>query len=222
MWIFNNWHSLDVSGLNRFWQKSWPEGFPFDIEIPATTIHETLTTTAHRYPENPAYHFQGKTLSFRDIDIISNQLANALMQLGVEKGDRVAFMLPIGYEMLKLRYMVCTGKQISGKWQSQGVLSQWGFCGDSQLPREKGKSQAFKVRPCYQVVMNSALRLRRNTSCYPSPSLGLVQEYMDIQKTVPARLPWPVCWPTSQPSTKWLPVVIARQMNASMSRRLLN
>ncbi len=80
--------------MNRFWHKSWPEGFPYDIEIPNTTIHETLTETATKYPDNPAYHFQGKTLSFRDIERLSNQLANGLLELGVKKGARVAFMLP--------------------------------------------------------------------------------------------------------------------------------
>ena len=84
----------DVKGLNRFWHKSWPEGFPHDIEIPNTTIHETLTETAVKYPDNPAYFFQGNTFSFRDIDLLSNKIANGLIQLGVKKGARVAFMLP--------------------------------------------------------------------------------------------------------------------------------
>ncbi|MFW9986610.1 MAG: long-chain fatty acid--CoA ligase [Candidatus Odinarchaeota archaeon] len=80
--------------MKRFWQKSWPEGFPYDIEIPKMTIHETLTATASQYPDNPAYYFQGKKLTFQEIELLSNQLANALIQLGVKKGDRIAFMLP--------------------------------------------------------------------------------------------------------------------------------
>jgi len=80
--------------LKRFWHKSWPKELPYDIEIPKTTIHETLTTTAKQYPNNPAYYFQGTVLTFQEIDLLSNQLANALIDLGVKKGDRVAFMLP--------------------------------------------------------------------------------------------------------------------------------
>ncbi len=80
--------------VNRFWHKSWPKDFPFDIEIPTTTIHDTLTATAHRYPDNPAYHFQGNTVTFKEVDLLSNQLANGLLELGVKKGDRIAFMLP--------------------------------------------------------------------------------------------------------------------------------
>ncbi|MFX0168008.1 MAG: long-chain fatty acid--CoA ligase [Candidatus Hodarchaeota archaeon] len=80
--------------MKRFWHKSWPEGLPHDIEIPDSTIHETLSRTAEQYPDNPAYYFQGKVLTFHEVDLLSNQLANALIHLGVNKGDRVAFMLP--------------------------------------------------------------------------------------------------------------------------------
>ncbi len=80
--------------MKRFWHKSWPDGLAYDIEIPTTTIHETLTTTAKKYSQNPAYHFQGKTMTYLELDRLSNQFANALLELGVKKGDSVAFMLP--------------------------------------------------------------------------------------------------------------------------------
>lgn len=80
--------------MKRFWQKSWPTGMPYDIEVPNTTIHGTLTETAKKYPHNPAYYFQGTTITFQEIELQTNQLANALIQLGVKQGDRVAFMLP--------------------------------------------------------------------------------------------------------------------------------
>lgn len=83
-----------MSILKRFWHKNWPENLPHDIAIPDSTIHQTLQETAQKYPDNPAYYFQGKTITFKEIDALSNQLAHALITLGVKKGDRVAFMLP--------------------------------------------------------------------------------------------------------------------------------
>ncbi len=80
--------------MKRFWHKSWPEGKPHDIAIPDSTIHETLNTTAKQCPNNPAYYFQGRTITYQEIDALSNQLANALIQLGVQRRDRIAFMLP--------------------------------------------------------------------------------------------------------------------------------
>lgn len=80
--------------MKRLWHKSWPEGFPHDIEIPDTTIHDALRVTVQQYPHYPAYYFQGITQTFQQVDSLSNQLAHALIELGVEKGDRVAYILP--------------------------------------------------------------------------------------------------------------------------------
>jgi long-chain acyl-CoA synthetase len=80
--------------MKRFWQKSWPAGFPFDIEVPETTIPEVLNQTTQKFPDNPAYYFQGRTITFNQLDQLSSKFANALVSLGVQKGDRVAFMLP--------------------------------------------------------------------------------------------------------------------------------
>jgi long-chain acyl-CoA synthetase len=80
--------------MKRFWHKSWPEGLPYDIDVPETTIPDTLIATAQQCPKHSAYYFQGRTITYQEIDLLSNQLANALLQQGVQQGDRVAFMLP--------------------------------------------------------------------------------------------------------------------------------
>jgi len=80
--------------MERFWHNSWPKGLPHDIEVPNTTIHETLMATAKRFPSHPAFYIMGKTISYRQIDEMSNQFARALLDLGITKGDRVAIMLP--------------------------------------------------------------------------------------------------------------------------------
>jgi len=83
-----------MPATKRFWHKSWPKGFAHDIDVPSITIPECLTVTAKRFPNNPAYYFHGTTQTFQEVDTLSNQLAHAFIELGIEKGDRVAFMLP--------------------------------------------------------------------------------------------------------------------------------
>ena len=80
--------------MARFWHKNWPEGLPHDIEIPSTTIHETLMDTAQQYPDNIAFELMGKRMNFREIDEVSNQFAHALIDLGIKQGDCVGIMVP--------------------------------------------------------------------------------------------------------------------------------
>jgi long-chain acyl-CoA synthetase len=46
------------------------------------------------FPDKPALLFEGKTLTYGQLDGDVNRLANGLRGLGVEKGDRVALFLP--------------------------------------------------------------------------------------------------------------------------------
>lgn len=53
----------------------------------------TVRETALKQPEKIAYHFMGKDTSYAEFDATVSRLASALEDLGVEKGDHVAFLL---------------------------------------------------------------------------------------------------------------------------------
>lgn len=57
-------------------------------------VHELLTRSAHWRPEQVALVCAGRRFSFRELDEMSNQVAQALVQRGVDRGDRVALYLP--------------------------------------------------------------------------------------------------------------------------------
>ena len=80
--------------MQKPWLKSYEQGVPASIEYPKVTLPQFLFDTVRRYPQNPALIFYGRALSYDELDAQSNQFANALIQLGVQKGDRVALMLP--------------------------------------------------------------------------------------------------------------------------------
>ncbi len=65
------------------------------------TIADTLEQTVDRYPDRDAivYPRKGQRWTYREFDDRVNRLANALADLGVEKGDRVATVLHNGSEM---------------------------------------------------------------------------------------------------------------------------
>jgi len=56
-------------------------------------IGEWLQRNAKRYPDKHAILFEGRVYTFRDFNQRVNRLCNALISLGVRKGDRVAVLL---------------------------------------------------------------------------------------------------------------------------------
>jgi acyl-CoA synthetase (AMP-forming)/AMP-acid ligase II len=52
-----------------------------------------ITRNARHFPNRPAVIFQDRVMTFRQLDERSSRLANALLGLGLGKGDRVAFQM---------------------------------------------------------------------------------------------------------------------------------
>jgi len=46
------------------------------------------------FPDKPAIIFEGKSITYKDLDLMANRVANGLQGLGVHRGDRVALFLP--------------------------------------------------------------------------------------------------------------------------------
>src|SRR6185436_14522186 len=57
-------------------------------------IQELVAVQAERRPAAPAVVFEGAVLSYRDLDVRSNQLARLLLERGVRRSDRVALLSP--------------------------------------------------------------------------------------------------------------------------------
>jgi long-chain acyl-CoA synthetase len=70
------------------------------------TIADTLEQTADKYPEKEAlvYPRKDQSYTFAELDERATRLANALSNLGVEKGDRVSTMLFNGSEIVLTAY----------------------------------------------------------------------------------------------------------------------
>ncbi|MFA7465640.1 MAG: AMP-binding protein, partial [Syntrophales bacterium] len=53
-----------------------------------------LENSAHAHPGRTALIFEDRRWTFRELDAEANRIANGLVDLGVEKGDRVSIFLP--------------------------------------------------------------------------------------------------------------------------------
>lgn len=76
------------------WLDAYEAGIPHHLEYPAVPLFKFLDDSAKAHPEKGAISFYGKTTSYRELESHTLRFAQALIQLGVQKGDRVMIMLP--------------------------------------------------------------------------------------------------------------------------------
>lgn len=77
------------------WLKNYDEGVPYSLEpYPEQTLLDVMSDSVRERPNHTALIFKGKRLSYSELEKLSDAFANALVALGVKKGDRVALLLP--------------------------------------------------------------------------------------------------------------------------------
>ena len=79
---------------DKRWLNLYPDQIAKNVYYRADTLPQLLKNAASEYPTHKAIHFMGKEITFRSLYKKSLELAAYLQSLGVEKGDRVALMLP--------------------------------------------------------------------------------------------------------------------------------
>lgn len=69
------------------------ELFRPSLQYPIYPYAEMLTFTAERYPEQIALVFQEVYLTYRELNALVNSLANALLDVGIQPGQRVGLLM---------------------------------------------------------------------------------------------------------------------------------
>jgi long-chain acyl-CoA synthetase len=80
--------------MEKIWLKSYAAGVPSTVDFKEITLQESLSETAARFPNSRALIFQGKTISYQELDLMISKFAAALKTLGVAAGDRVGLVMP--------------------------------------------------------------------------------------------------------------------------------
>ncbi len=84
--------------MEKPWLKFYDEGVPHTLEYPEVPLHWYLEESARKYPDSIATILPGRfgdtKLTYKELNELANRLANALIDLGVKKGDRVALYMP--------------------------------------------------------------------------------------------------------------------------------
>ena len=79
----------------RVWLDSYPEGVPTDIDASQyDSLVGLMADSFAKYANRTAYSYMGQDISYAQTDVKSQALAAYFQSLGLEKGDRVAIMMP--------------------------------------------------------------------------------------------------------------------------------
>lgn len=82
--------------INKPWLDAYPAGTPHDIVMPAsnTSLIDVFERSIQLFGERDAFVCMDKRLTYNELDLKSRQFAAYLQSLGLEKGARVAVMMP--------------------------------------------------------------------------------------------------------------------------------
>ena len=73
---------------------SYPRGVPYSINYPEIPLYAFLENAARKFPNRDAVIFYGNKMTYSQLWDQTLRLARALMNVGVETGDRVGLLLP--------------------------------------------------------------------------------------------------------------------------------
>ncbi len=81
--------------MDRIWLTSYPAGVQPEIDMREyASVNEVFASSCRKFAGQPAFKNFGSVLSFSELDKRSRHFAAWLQSLGIEKGARVAIMLP--------------------------------------------------------------------------------------------------------------------------------
>src|SRR6201987_6249294 len=96
--------------MERIWLKQYPAGVPADIDVTQyASLVELLEESFTKFADRKAFICMDKSISYRDLDEMSKALAAYLQSKGLQKGARVALMMPN-----VLQYPVATAAVLRG------------------------------------------------------------------------------------------------------------
>ncbi len=92
------------------WLKNYDEKVPPTLEYEDKTFTEKFQETVEKYPDKSAIIYMGKKITYRELDLLGNQLAAYLIKSGLKPGDMVGLHMP----NIPAHYISLVGVQKAG------------------------------------------------------------------------------------------------------------
>lgn len=167
--------------------KVWPASCPKQPIYPLgeKSIVDYLKHWANVVPDKAAIEFYGSSLSFSDLDKLSDQLAQYLVTAKVTKGDRVAVFMPncpqyhiAYYGILKMGAILVPVSPLSKELELEHQLTDSGaktiLCFDALLPVVMPVCQKLGID---HILATSYRELRQENCPIPMPDLFDIEPF---------------------------------------------
>jgi len=99
--------------MEKPWYKSYVKGVAYTLQYEKITMPQALTRSVNQFPDKTALIFIDSRISYKQLDDMVNRFANALIDLGVKPGDKVAMLLPNMPQVVAATY---------GAWRAGAVV----------------------------------------------------------------------------------------------------
>ena len=81
--------------MDKIWIKTYPTGVPAEISIDhVPSLVALFEDACRKYADKMAYVSMGREMTYGELDSLTRDFAGWLQSLGLQKGDRVALMMP--------------------------------------------------------------------------------------------------------------------------------
>ncbi len=98
--------------MEKRWVSSYGPNVSRSLEYENVSLPQALTRMAQKHPQHPALIFLDAKISYGRLEALANQIANALIAMGVKPGDKVAMLMPNMPQLVAATY---------GAWRAGAV-----------------------------------------------------------------------------------------------------
>ncbi|HLR22791.1 MAG TPA: long-chain-fatty-acid--CoA ligase [Pseudogracilibacillus sp.] len=137
------------------WLKHYPPEIPASIQYDEKPLHQFLLDSEQNFGDLKAVHFMGKEFSFKQIVSEARKLAHFFQEKGLNKGDRVACMLPNSPQSVITYY---------GALMAGGVVVQVNPLFTERELTHMVEDSGAKFIMCLDILLPRVSNVRENTS----------------------------------------------------------
>ncbi len=167
----------------RPWIRNYDPDVPYEVRYPRIPIHYMLRHQADCNPDRAAIWFYGNEITYWELNLTAVRFANALLDLGVKKGDRVGLMLPncpqfviAFYALVSIGAIVTNVNPIYTPSELEAIISTTDMSAiisiDGAIPTIKAVTERVDIPT---VIITTVADYMPGTEISNSQSLGLKQ-----------------------------------------------